>query len=293
MSSRFSRSGRDPHDPWFRIGTVDFNTTNAITLAQVVGFFVVAAEGNFGPLMRHLPMVPDEVLHGEIWRVVTWPLWTYISFWQVATVFFFWYFGTQLERDLGRKRALVFYGASTLVLSAVGLALSPFVPGDLAGLGLLQFMVLLTFIAEHPHARFFFNIPAWLLGVILVGISILGYLADRDWFQLLSFVIGIFLCAVVAKSVGLLQDYRQIPSLARHHRSPRQAQARRPRRTRRHQRGHSTGPTVVAGPWESASSDQRELDALLDKISQHGIESLTDKDRKRMIELRERIRRNG
>jgi membrane associated rhomboid family serine protease len=292
VSSRFSRAGRDPHDPWFRIGTVDFNTTNAFTLLQVIGLFVVAVEGTYGLLMRQLPLVPDDVVHGQVWRVATWPFFTWIDFWHVATIVFFWYFGTQLERLLGRHRTLVLYATCTVLLSVIGLALSPFVSGDLYGLELLEFMVLLLFIAEHPHARFFFNIPAWLLGIVLVGVSVLGYLADRNWFALLSFVIGLYFCAIVGKSVGILGDYRQIPSVNPRFRSRRTPKVRQ-HRPHRPSRSHSTGPTVVAGPWESVSKDQRELDALLDKISQHGVESLTEKDRDRMMELRERIRRQG
>lgn len=281
---------RDPHDPWFRIGTVDFNTTNVVTLAQVVGLFVVAVEGTFGVIMSRLPMLPDEVFHGQVWRVATWPFFTVISLGTAIAIFFFWYFGNALERDLGRRRTLFLYVDCTLVLSAVGLVLSSFVPGELGGIGLLEFVVFLIFVAENPHARFFFNIPAWLIGVVFVGIQVLQYVADRYWFGLLSFVVGLYFCAVVAKSLGLLADYKQILSVKR--RQPRRSQSRSHRpRGRGH--GHSAGPTVVAGPWDNVSKDQRELDALLDKISQHGVESLTEKDRARMMELRERIRRQG
>ena len=306
--SRFSRAGRDPHDPWFRIGTVDFNTTNTVTLAQVVGLFVVAFEGNFGPMMRQLPMAPDSVFGGQLWRIVTWPffVWPYNhpkgGFSTVIAIFFFWYFGKELERYLGRVRMLVLFVGSTLLLTVVGLALSPFIEGFLAGISLIELVVFLVFVAENPHARFFFNIPAWLIGAVIVGIQVLGYLANRDWFGMLSFVIGLYFCAILAKSLGLLQDYHQIPAVPNRY-NPRTQQARRNRPAKGrgrshghgngHGRGHTTGPTVVAGPWEHLSKDQRELDALLDKISQHGVEALTDKDRARITELRERIRRQG
>ena len=300
--SRFSRAGRDPHDPWFRIGTVDFNTTNTITLMQVIGLFVVAFEGNFGPLMRQLPMIPDDVFSGQVWRVATWPIFVWPfnhpkgGFSTVIAIFFFWYFGKELERQIGRVRMLVLFVGSTLLLSVVGLALSPFVAGFLAGISLIELVVFLVYVAENPHARFFFNIPAWLIGAVIVGIQVLGYLANRDGFGMLSFVIGLYFCGVLAKSLGLLQDYNQFPSIPNRF-NPRTQRARRTRPTkgRGHGRspGHSAGPTVVSGPWENLSKDQRELDALLDKISQDGVDALTDKDRARITELRERIRRQG
>jgi len=289
VTPRFSRAGRHPEDPWFRIGTLEFTSTVVVVAINVLAMFVVAGEGNFGPIMRQLPMVPDQVFHGQLWRVATWPFWASISLWTVLNAFFFWYFGTQLEKLLLRKRAAWLYLGCTLVLSAVGLALSPFVPGALLGLDLLQFMVLLIFIVEHPHARFLFNVPAWLIGLVLVGIRVLQYLADRYWFGLLSFVIGLAFCAVVAKSVGLFTEYRWLPSVNPRFRTRRPARRTPLKPQRSH--GHGSASTVISGPWTHVSKDQAELDALLDKVSQHGIGALTDKDRARITELRERIRR--
>jgi hypothetical protein len=52
----------------------------------------------------------------------------------------------------------------------------------------------------------------------------------------------------------------------------------------------------VQGPWQpSASSpvsrDQAALDALLDKISASGMDSLTDDEREQLLILRDRLRR--
>ena len=38
----------------------------------------------------------------------------------------------------------------------------------------------LVFIAEYPFARFFFGIPAWAIGAVIVGIEVLQLLGDRD-----------------------------------------------------------------------------------------------------------------
>jgi len=75
---------------------------------------------------------------------------------------------------------------------------------------------------------------------------------------------------------------------------PNRFNGRRPRARRAPKpksRGHASASTVISGPWTHVSKDQAELDALLDKVSQHGIGALTDKDRARITELRERIRR--
>ena len=68
-----------------------------------------------------------------------------------------------------------------------------FVP--LLTLNQLELMVLLVFIAEYPRRRFFFNIPGWVIGVVIIGISVLSYLGNRQWLLLLNFLLGLALTA--------------------------------------------------------------------------------------------------
>ena len=70
---------------------------------------------------------------------------------------------------------------------------------------------------------------------------------------------------------------------------------RRPKKAKRNKRTTGEG-TVVAGPWNPTptppvSRDQAELDALLDKISATGMDSLTDQERQHLLVLRDRLRR--
>ena len=55
-------------------------------------------------------------------------------------------------------------------------------------------------------------------------------------------------------------------------------------------------PDRRQGPWQPpepapVSRDQAELDALLDKISASGMDSLTDHEREQLLVLRDRLRR--
>jgi hypothetical protein len=146
-------------------------------------------------------------------------------------------------------------------------------------------MVLLVFIAEYPHARFFFNIPGWVIGAVIIALYVLGYVGNRQWLYLINFLLGLVLTALVARSWGLMSEWGQVP------------QIRVKRRTRRKRRRSQPGaPSVVQGPWQPAptppvSRDQAELDALLDKISAGGMESLTDQERDQLMVLRDRLRR--
>ncbi|CUR56654.1 conserved membrane hypothetical protein [metagenome] len=292
MSRRFRAApgGRGPTDPWFRLGSLDVNTTMLVVLLSVAAFVVFAVEPVTKPIMWSLVLDPEAVLRGQLWRVVTWPVaYPSISFWSVLTLFFFWYFGNDLEvNDLGRSRMLRFLIGVTLVLGLLNVALAALLPitGLLFGLDEVQIIVLLAWIAEHPHRRFMFNVPAWMFGVVIVGIQVLSLLGYRMWFELLNLLLGIVLCSLVARSVGLLTAYSWVPSATRR-------TSRRQGRGRQSGRATSSGPTVVVGPWgPPPSKHQARMDALLDKIHESGTESLSDAERRELLELRDRLRGN-
>ncbi len=295
MSRRFRAApgGRGPNDPWFRLGSLDVNTTMLVVLLSVAAFVVFAVEPVTKPIMWSLVLDPEAVLRGQVWRVVTWPFaYPSISFWSVLTLFFFWYFGNDLEvNDLGRGRMLRFLIAVTLVLGLLNVALAALLPitGLLFGIDEVQIIVLLAWIAEHPQRRFLFNVPAWVFGVVIVGIQVLSLLGYRMWFELLNLLLGIVLCSLVARSVGLLTAYSWLPS------APRRRSRRGGGRQSGRQSGRATssGPRVVVGPWEpQPSKHQARMDALLDKIHESGTESLSDAERRELLELRDILRGN-
>ena len=111
----------------------------------------------------------------------------------------------------------------------------------------------------------------------------LGYVGNRNWLLLMNFALGLLLTALVAKGLGLLSEWNAVPRLA--------VRRKRPKKQKR-----SSGPTVVQGPWQPSQSApvsraQAALDALLDKISASGMDSLTDQEREQLMVLRDRLRR--
>ena len=274
-------------DAWFRLGKLDVTSTVLVVLIGAVG--VVASA--FAPVLYQVGLfVPAEVLQGQVWRAVTWPFVDGISLWSILTLVLLWYFGRDLENQVGRRPMMSLYVALwailTVVAFVVGLAMGG---GAMAGLDSIQFIVLLLWIAEYPRRPFFFGIPAWIVGAVLVALQVLSYIAIRDLAGLASLVVTFFVAAVVARRFGLLSDLSWLPgrrgSAPRIRqgggvRAPQAAAPRTPRAARAEQKAAAR-----------QASDHERMDALLEKISEQGIHSLTPAERKELEALRERRRK--
>ncbi len=241
----------------------------------VVSVFVYAL---YKPFLVKLALIPDEVRSGQVWRIFTWPLANGLDrpiLWVIVSIAILWYFGTRLEEQVGRTKFAWYLAALTVIPGLVGTAL------DLpqAGVHTIQLIVLLAFIAEYPNVRFFFGIPAWVLGAVYVGAEILQLTGDRAGKQLIFLLVSLVVAALAGRAVGMHEAYPWIPKVGMPHRR------RQPKQSRR--------PAVVAGPWagsSTVSAAQSELDELLDKISATGINSLSKAEKERLNELSKRLR---
>jgi hypothetical protein len=285
---RLTPGGNHPHEPWFHIGSLGVTTTWLVVFGSIVGLVLFAMLGGAG--VAGLALIQANLSELKMWTLLTWPFaYPQFSIFDVLAIFFFWYFGSDLERnELGRVRFAWLLVTFTAVLSVLavffGAVLDP--SYVLAGLGMLEMMVVLLWIAQWPDRMFIFNIPAWLFGVVLVGIQLIQYLGYRSFVMLLVFVVGLAANAFVARQFGLLDKFAWIPRVA----GPAQPRAPKPAKAKK----RKSGPTVVTGPWESStvSKDEQRMDELLDKIHSQGADSLTSKEKKELMQLRERRRRS-
>lgn len=196
-------------DAWFRLGRVEVTSTTALVLVGAVTMLVCL----FVPALYTLwAFTPDALFAGWLWTPFTWPLANSFGLWELLTLFMLWYFGNDLERMVGRRSMMWLYvgiwGTLTLTTLAMGLVVAG---SGLAGLRLIQFVVLLVWIAEYPNRRFFFNISAWVFGAIILALQVLPLLAAGQFGALLSLLVSLFLVAVVARRVGLLGEHGWIP----------------------------------------------------------------------------------
>ena len=297
MAGRFSiqpLGGPDRHDPWFRIGTLDIGSAALAGVLAIIGLIGYSIAPRLFGLFA---LDSYAVTHGQVWRLATWPIPNPPSIWTAISIAILWYFGMMLERTVGRFRFGFFLVALTVVVGLVGLGVQLLLYGasplglgyQLFGVNQLGLLVLLTFIAEHPHVRFFFNIPGWVLGLVYVGIQFLSFVSVGDVVGLFVFIAGLLVAALLAKSIGLLDEVEWLPTLRGPKRRPKPAKPARPPRQSR--RRPSSGGSVVAGPWTSpADKDQAEFDALLDKINESGMASLSEREVRRLHALRDKLR---
>ncbi len=222
-----------------------------------------------------LAFTPGSVFAGEVWRLFTWPLADGLSLFSLLTLVVFWYFGRELEGQIGRNRMAWFLVGIWGGLTAAGLLVGLAFGGGmvLAGLGQIEFLVLLVWIAEYPRRPLFFGIQAWVVGALLLALQVLGMIAARSWTTLLVLLLGIVVGGIAARRVGLLTDFGWIPGGQRAG-APRTAKV----------------PRAQARAHQRRTSDRDRLDDLLDRISAEGLDSLSQRERKELLTLRGRLR---
>lgn len=297
VANRFQFALPDPRrrDGWTRVGNLDITTTAFLVVAGVASMFLWAISK---AAVLKLAFHPSLVRDGEIWRLATWPLANPpTQIWVVITLAFFWFIGHAVEDLVGRNRYLKLILAVT-ILPATFVTLLPglsFPTVPEIGLGLLASVMFVIFAAQYPEQPFFFGIPAWVLALVYVGIDVLRLTGDRLWGTLLLTLSAIALGLVVVRQWGFADRLEFIPRFGQQ-RKPSQRHKSRTKGSR--SRSKDTD-TVVEGPWAAPprpptgpdlANAQRELDALLDKISATGLDSLSADEKRKLNELSKRLR---
>lgn len=298
MADRWWKGGSRgaPWDPWFRIGQLEVTTTVLVILLSAVSIVVYAVEPVDRPIMTRLAFWAAPVSGSEVWRLVTWPLSVLgFSIWTALTLLFFWWFGSDVERQLGRGRFAGLLVCSTVAMGLVAYAASrAFDQVEiLTELQLLSLVLFFIYILEHPMGEFFFGIRMWMVGAAIAAINLIADVADRRWVHLSTLVVGTFITAVIAKAMGMLSLQPAIPTIP----TPDLAARRRARDAKKRQRSRAhlsvvpeSPPPAAAAAAPAVEDDLDPMDALLDKISESGMESLTPEERERLDELSRRRR---
>lgn len=226
--------------------------------------------------------------HGEIWRLVTYPLLQPPSFFFLLNMYFLYSFGREVEKFFGRKTFAWLYAAMLVLpvlLLTVGefAGLHTFTAGTLA----LHTGVFALFVFVYPGLRFaLIPVTALVWLFILLALYSLMDLAGRDLaglFLLWSTVgIAYFGVRAVGAAGGFAFLERLQNSLPRR-RAPATTRGNtivKPRaRPRRAVEAGVSGANAPTGPVNSVAPAGRDvhesIDPLLDKIAKHGLASLS------------------
>ena len=179
-----------------------------------------------GMLTSWIAFMPEQILRGEIWRLVTfvfvpvssggYTIFGQTFFFALATFFYYW-IGTALERQWGTTRFTVFYGLGVILNIVAGFVIYAVLVGQLTGAGMaaaqarsylrtlstismtyVNMSLFFSFATLYPDMRVFLYgiIPikvkwlAW-LDVLFFVWSIGSYLMGGQWAMALAPVIAI------------------------------------------------------------------------------------------------------
>ncbi len=299
---------RRPNEGWFRVSRYDVTTVDIMTALAIFSMFLWAASPN--SLWANLPFISPSVRSGEVWRLVTWPIAEQPGFFPVISVAFFWSFGQTIEGLFGRTKFLIWVSAivivPTLIVTFAGLASNSFEAAEF-GLGSLFLAGIWVYAATYPNVRWFEVIPLWALAVGFTLLQLLSLSGSRSGGAVLLLLLTVGVALSVGRSLGFATAW-PIPHIpigagvgSGRTRKPKRSKPSPPKRPKR----GNAGQRVVEGPWRRepdastpkvvpnpgpSPTDQAEMDGLLDKISDVGMESLSSAEKQRLNELSKRLR---
>ena len=227
------------------------------------------------------------VLHGGIWRCFTYAffhnpesLQALFNFAMEMGILYF--FGLEVERFVGRRPFALLYATLILVTPITLLLLALSNPAGGAwlwtGSTTIHIGILVAFTMLYPSAEIFFRLQARWVTVGLLAALAICCLAQRDWPFFLVLTTDVVTAAVF---IAHLRGWLVLPRL-------------RPVKVPGVRKGAPDAFVPRSGPRDAKSKAFRPdpieaIDPLLDKISRHGMESLTGEERKRLERARQEL----
>ncbi|MBV8140879.1 MAG: rhomboid family intramembrane serine protease [Verrucomicrobia bacterium] len=244
----------------------------------VLGTFLAKAFGGWEAVVSLLAFdSAHSILGGQIWQILTYSFVDVPNFFTILGLLFLYVSAVEIEKYIGRARFLTLYGAIVLIpvvsLTVVGLLFN----APIVFFGQTQIMIglFIAFCTLYPGVQWGGFLTAKWVAIASLALSSAIDLSSSAWVPLGE------LWLISAFSFGyirFLQRGGELPSL-------RLPLRRRPKlrvvpRPKSHPR--SAKPEV-------SGSETVEIDHLLDKISRHGLNSLTSQERAALERARAKL----
>ncbi len=264
----FSNSSAD-YRPLFWVGRYPVGVSVLLIIIHVIAMVVysLASALGHGAIFALLQFHSSQVLsQGYAWQLVTYPFVASASIMFVFQMFMLYWFGPDVERFIGRNYFIGLY-AALVVLPALFLLAYAEVMGPVSyqGAESILFGLFIAFVAIYPNVELvFFQIKFKWVAAILLGIYTLMFLAAHAVLQLSMLWVSTLIAAVTIRSMGVatgLGFFDRISDWIEHRRQERIVRQNNIRILREQEKGES-------------------IDSILDKISKHGMGSLTPIEKK-------------
>ncbi|HEX8076464.1 MAG TPA: DUF6576 domain-containing protein [Chthoniobacterales bacterium] len=216
---------------------------------------------------------------GRVWQIVTYafvhlPYSPTALLWFAVEMYMLFAFGRELERFLGRRAFIVFYLLLLCIPSVLLTALGFWTRMGIAGSATLHLGIFLGFATIYPNVEMFLRIPMKWIALIVVAIGTLAALANHNWTDLLV------LWATVVTALGFIRLRGSGPELEWWN----DFKSRWQPKPKFHVVQRSSGHRTV-----EPENIHESIDPVLDKISKHGINSLTASERRALDRARNRL----
>lgn len=301
MFNHFSPSSRS-NLPLFSIGRLPVNMVTLLIGIHSLMMVLTTLLMSFGHTswVNVLCYNSTAVWHGQILRLFTYAFINPPSVWFALEMMMLYYFGSELERSLGSKMFAILY-AGLILLGSIFLQLLSLwgMPERMSGSQSVNFAIFAAFVAMYPGLPFLFGVPArWML-LAFMTLSSLQFLEAKQLTPMMIFL---------AESLGAIifiigQGYRELlPADSFSFLSTflqRIISLRKIKKEAPSTRSTSSSligscstttsfvPVFTAQPAPIKTAPPADvvminIDALLEKISQTGMESLTAQEKEQL-----------
>jgi membrane associated rhomboid family serine protease len=250
-----------------------------LTIAYGIGILLTALFRESSGVVGLFLFLPSRsILQGQIWQILTYSFVNLPSFFTLFSLFFLYIAAVEVEKYIGRARFLTLYAIFVLT-PVVALTAWMFLTRDsypFYGDYAVSVGFFIAFCTLYPGLQWLGFLSLRWLGVISYAIGALMYLGQRDWPGLLVLTL---VCAASFAYIRFLQSGLELPSIPNPF-----AALKRP-----HLRVVPKPNNRPTPSTEFRTGDSNEIDRLLEKISKHGLSSLSPKEREALERARAKL----
>jgi membrane associated rhomboid family serine protease len=237
---------------------------------------------------------PSAVLHGQVWRLLTYSFLHAGILHILFNMLFLWWFGNEVEDLYGPKEFLAYYLISA-VLGGIAFQLWALRDPHAVCLGASGAVtaVMVLYALHYPSRIMYFwfiPMPVWMFVAIQVGMDVFGFLGSMKGVHSTT-AVTVHLAGAAFGFAYYKLHWRVLnwlPDLSSWRRN--QARRRTKLRVYREEEPVRTPVAVAAPPQSSVDLDEQleaKLDAVLQKVSQSGRDSLTESERQILVRASE------